>query len=773
MPNRAQGGTPSAQNGLLTAWRRHLRARTALAALAATAALGIGATPATATDWGYEQISPAGGSAISVFGIRVSPDLSTVLATTIISPMGGMPWDGRARVYWYGLPRGGTPWTLGPTEPINGIGLQTSVGAMSPDGSRMLYNASLPSVDGASSGVYRVDAQGGAVNIAPGLGASVYVADANADAVAFLSGAAPQAVYLSRPGQAPVRVSVDNDGNPMTATALGGSTVIAGAYGNDVMFGGNAFAADGSSVIFTSTDGLAGDNDVAHASPGSSVGFKDLYRRVLTPGHEETYAISDANGAGDDDAGVDAEYRWATADQSRVFFVTSESLVPGDTDGQQDIYMREGKNAPVWVSQGETVDGAPTGNGSNPPLATGQPDTEWLLSSRDGNRTVFATAERLTQDAPAAGIKLYERDVAEGRTRLVAGPLSIADTISIFSPPFDSFATELNFRSLRVTPSGVVLQTRAPLAGTADDGTSKVFVWTRGGGLRQIDVPGADVPPSIGTSSILPMPLAATEAAYSFDIRAKPGRAVSDDGSRVFFSTGRALTAQDTDGNHVDIYMWTAAGGVQLVTPPGRAPYDVSYVDSSPDGSQVWFSTEESILSSDTDPNAIDVYKATLGGGSPPSPQVPDADPWVCGGEACQGPIAPLVVPSIGSVSFAGPGNVPAVERGAGPSVSVSKVKTVTGSVARLQVKVPVAGEISVAGGSLRSAGVSASKPGSYAVRIALSSAAKKSLKRKKTLKVSARVSFRAADGDVVSTTVSMTFKQPKAKPAATKKGGR
>jgi hypothetical protein len=51
-----------------------------------------------------------------------------------------------------------------------------------------------------------------------------------------------------------------------------------------------------------------------------------------------------------------------------------------------------------------------------------------------------------------------------------------------------------------------------------------------------------------------------------------------------------------------------------------------------------------------------------------------------------------------------------------------------------------------------------------------LSSAAKRSLKRKKTLKVSARVSYRADDGESASKTVSVTFKQPKAK---TKKGGR
>jgi hypothetical protein len=196
-------------------------------------------------------------------------------------------------------------------------------------------------------------------------------------------------------------------------------------------------------------------------------------------------------------------------------------------------------------------------------------------------------------------------------------------------------------------------------------------------------------------------------------------------------------------------------------------------VESSADGTKVYFNTTEGILPSDTDPNANDVYLAILGGGASPSKPPPDADPKVCGGDACQGPVVGMTAPSIGSVSFAGPGNVPASPDPIAPSVGVSKLKSVTGSVATLKVRVPDAGHISVAGASLRSASVPAAKAGSYSVRIALSSAAKKSLKRKKTLKVGARVSYRAEDGESVSKTVSVTFKQPKAKPAKTKKGGR
>jgi hypothetical protein len=502
----------------------------------------------------------------------------------------------------------------------------------------------------------------------------------------------------------------------------------------------------------------------------------------LTPGAQETILISDANGSGDADGAFDAAYRWATDDHKRVFFVTAESLEPGDTDDLQDLYVRVGEAAPVRVSQGEVVDGSPTGNAPYDPNTSIQAEAEWSMSSQDGNRTFFVTPERLTQDAPAGdGVKLYERDVVEGRTRFVAGPLAAGDVFTLDIETengslISKSLVDLSLRGIRVTPDGAVFMSRAPLAGSDDDSTAKVFVWKRGGGLVLISKPEADAPPSPAAEAIMVPHNASGESVDPVN-ELRPimgGRGVSDDGSRVFFTTARSLTAQDTDVRYRDVYMWTASGGLSLVTPPGSAPADLGYLDSSPDGTEVFFNTSETILPSDTDPNAVDVYLAILGGGSAPGKPGPDVDPEVCRAEACQGPVGGRVAPpSIGSLSFVGLGNLPALPDPVAPSLGVSKVKAVTGSVATVKVKVPGAGRISVAGASLRSASVAASKAGSYSVRIALSSAAKKSLKRKKTLKVSARVSYRANDGEAASKTVSVTFKQPKAKPAKTKKGGR
>jgi hypothetical protein len=741
---------------------RLLRARAALTALAATAVLGAGASPALAAEWGYEQISPATSSSLDVNGIGASKDMSMVVAVTRQTPLLGYPSDGRGGEYAYALPRGGKAWTLGPVDARNYSQILTYVRRISADGSRVLIGGQYPSLDGDEGGVYRVDAQGGAVTASSGLPGDVFDASDDIGTVAFKVGVTPDApVYVSTPWHnAPFVASVDNAGAEMTATNLGAAEGALPSLG----LASGSVAADGAAVIFSSADGIPGDNDG---------GATDIYRRILTPGAEQTIEISDATTGGDADAANNAQYRWATANHQRVFFVTGESLEPGDTDGEQDVYMRVGTGAPVRISQGESVDGAPTGNGSNPDNDGDR--TEWVLSSQDGNRTFFVTPERLTQDAPVDGIKLYERDVAEGRTRFVAGPLDVTDATLGASDQtrgnlLMKFDMDINFRGLRVTPGGAVFMSRAPLDGV-DTGEPGVFVWTRDGTLTRISKADADAPPmSPRPATFLPGNLTGDPFTRK---PVEAGRGVSDDGSRVFFSTGQSLTAQDTDGGRVDVYVWTATSGVRLVTPPGRAPYDAAYIDNSPDGSEVYFSTEETILSSDTDPNAVDVYLAILGGGSAVSKPGPDADPQVCTGDGCQGPVAGLASPSIGSVSFAGPGNVPASPDPVAPSVGVSKLKAVTGSVATLKVRVPDAGEISVAGASLRPASVSAAKAGSYSVRIALSSAAKKSLKKKKTLKIGARVSYRADDGESVSKTVSVTFKQPKAKPAKTKKGGR
>jgi NHL repeat len=145
-------------------------------------------------------------------------------------------------------------------------------------------------------------------------------------------------------------------------------------------------------------------------------------------------------------------------------------------------------------------------------------------------------------------------------------------------------------------------------------------------------------------------------------------RAISDDGSRVFFESADRLAARDSNGV-VDVYEWEQVGTggcatssydysvsdggcVELIS-SGQSPIDSRLVESSPDGRDAFFATGSSLLPQDY--GLFDVYDARVGGGLP----IPGPTPPSCEGEACQSPApAPRAITPASS-AFEGPGNPP------------------------------------------------------------------------------------------------------------------
>jgi hypothetical protein len=119
---------------------------------------------------------------------------------------------------------------------------------------------------------------------------------------------------------------------------------------------------------------------------------------------------------------------------------------------------------------------------------------------------------------------------------------------------------------------------------------------------------GSPLPSAVGGDG-QPAPDDATNGEDSF------GRVISDDGSRVFFSTRNALTRQATQGVR-SIYEYEH-GSVTLVSPGGPGASDAYYQDSTPDGSDVFFTTREQLTPGDHDGGATDVYDARIDGGFP------------------------------------------------------------------------------------------------------------------------------------------------------------
>lgn len=113
-------------------------------------------------------------------------------------------------------------------------------------------------------------------------------------------------------------------------------------------------------------------------------------------------------------------------------------------------------------------------------------------------------------------------------------------------------------------------------------------------------------------------------------------RVLSANGRRVFFDSGDALLLQDTD-NAPDVYEWEVQGegSCQLVSgclsliSSGRSQGGALFADASADGSDAFFLTAGSLVSSD--PGAVDLYDAREGGGFPEPPsEIP------CQADACQ-----------------------------------------------------------------------------------------------------------------------------------------
>jgi len=130
-------------------------------------------------------------------------------------------------------------------------------------------------------------------------------------------------------------------------------------------------------------------------------------------------------------------------------------------------------------------------------------------------------------------------------------------------------------------------------------------------------------------------------------------KAISDDGSRVFFSTAEALVPEDVNGRS-DAYEYDVATRAVHLLSSGTSINDSWFMDASSSGDDAFFITSQQLVGWDTD-QAYDLYDARVNGGWP-EPPPPPID---CAGEACQAtsPQPPLIQPNA-SASFHGSGNL-------------------------------------------------------------------------------------------------------------------
>ncbi|HEX4806913.1 MAG TPA: hypothetical protein VFU94_13525 [Conexibacter sp.] len=357
------------------------------------------------------------------------------------------------------------------------------------------------------------------------------------------------------------------------------------------------------------------------------------------------------------DSYVPAQYLGASVDGSRVFFRTTEALTnDAPVDGRK-IYMYD-TTKPASAPDNLTlisVDHEPSDQG----------DVEAMIGvSDDGRYVYFTAAGQLVAGRPVLG---------SGRGIYVwhDGSLAYVGRAPILSALSEIATNNVNWAlalgQARVTPDGrhLLFSTNngAGLTGY-DQGACQSQLGT---GCRELYVYSADSG-DLECASCNPTGAPATAmaadsvrehggaAAMDFNLN----RAISDDGSRVFFTTAEALVPQDVNGRK-DAYEWTAGGthGCQLphgciaLISRGTSTDDSYYLDSSASGDDVFFSTRDQLVGWDRDGN-YDLYDARVGGGFPEPPGSTE-----CSGDQCQGELAggSLLAPPPTS-AFSGAGNV-------------------------------------------------------------------------------------------------------------------
>ncbi len=386
----------------------------------------------------------------------------------------------------------------------------------------------------------------------------------------------------------------------------------------------NAVSEGGGTVFFTA---VGADSD---ACGGVQPPVNELFARI---DEERTVAISEPTTADcvlcDTSAPADAVFQGASADGSKVFFTTKQSLLGHDTSGnlyEYDFDAPAGQRV-VRVSGGDGSVSEPVAEVQGVPYV-----------SEDGSHVYFYAKGVLTSGANSTGehalaggenLYVYERDAEypAGRTVFVTG---CGDASNGQVSPDGRFVV---FTSACHLTAGDTATGRQVFQYDAQTGSMvRVSI-----GLEGFDDNGN------ATNGLSATIIHQGEGSFFSARGGALGRTMSDDGAFVFFQSGVALTPQATNGGVYEYH----EGRVSLIAAEGEL------VGTSASGEDVFFRTTQQLVAQDTD-TQWDFYDARIDGGFP-VPMVRAG----CVGDACQGP--PTSAPVLGvpsSAVFAGGGNL-------------------------------------------------------------------------------------------------------------------
>jgi hypothetical protein len=344
----------------------------------------------------------------------------------------------------------------------------------------------------------------------------------------------------------------------------------------------------------------------------------------------------DAAQPGAEGASGGGRFQYAAEDGSRVFFTDESRLTVGSTAAanEPDLYeydLETGVLSDLTVDASEPADvRAVVGESA---------DGSYLYFLADGVLPgVHANSQGVS--AVAGQANLYVRH---------GGVTSFIATVG---------GEEL---TARVSPNGRFIAFNSALPLTkydnqpAEPGDCKgsacgeIFLYEAGGAQLRCVSCAADGAPPTGPAGLTP-----PETTLFYGGPEMLSRNVLDSG-QVFFDSGSPLVGSSPAGVQ-NVYEYRE-GQVALIS-TGQSPQDAEFLDASANGENVFFRTDQALVSGDTD-NGLSVYDARVNGGFPALPgergQAGECEDI----EACRSPLREPPVRAFGaSRLFSGPGDL-------------------------------------------------------------------------------------------------------------------